>query len=93
MKVLKTFEFPESRRSGKHDWNVLCDGNIRELKKGDDFSGKTKWFAVQCRLTAKKRGLKVRLSKVTDDSDKIVVQFVKPEGDSEQTEQTTAKKK
>jgi hypothetical protein len=88
--VLKSFDFPETTRSGKHDWTALTDGAIRELKRGEDFSGKPKWFAVQCRMAAKKRGLKVRLSKVTDDSDKIVVQFIQSSANGEQQEQQQA---
>jgi hypothetical protein len=41
-------------------------------------------------MAAKKRGLKVRLSKVTDDSDKIVVQFIQSSANGEQQEQQQA---
>ena len=84
MKVLKTFEFPDNARSSKHDWQTIMDGTIRELTQGVDFSGKAKWFKVQCRLQAKKKGLKVR---VHADDTKVVVQFYDPNAQQQEPQQ------
>jgi hypothetical protein len=95
MRVLNSYEFKETtQRTGKHDWNMLTDGAIRELKQGEDFMGKKKFFAISCRLKAKKLGLQVRLSGHNDESTPtLIVQFVKPGAVVQQPPVTTPAKK
>jgi len=77
MKTLESFEWTNfgSDRS-KHDWDVLLDGQIRQLQAGVDFTSKPATMLTLCRNAAQKRGLRLRTSKVEDG---IVIQAIKPE--------------
>lgn len=72
----KLSEFPNIPRSGNSSYNydVLFNGDVWALKKGEDFQGKVNNVMMTLRKQAKSRGLQVLIAKKDDDT--IVVKKV-----------------
>jgi len=66
MKKLQSFEFKSfgDRAKSKHDWAALLSGEIIQMEEGTDFTCKTQTLMTLARSAAKKRGLKLRSTKV-----------------------------
>jgi hypothetical protein len=65
--------FPKLPSQARHDWDLLLDGSIWELKRGEDFDGKPKTFIANARLQARKRGGGVRTRLLEGET--VVLQF------------------
>lgn len=78
MKVLKTHEFTRKAIGSRtHDWDTLLDGQIRELKEGEDMGeSKVSTFGNQFRQQARKRGLSAHIQ-TTEDGKGLIVQAIK----------------
>lgn len=66
MKIIDSFPF-DGKRIRKYDWDMLLDGQCRELTKGLDFICSTTSFIASAYNSASRRGIKVRIS-VSDDT-------------------------
>lgn len=71
-KVLNNFKFAERNHAPKYDWNLLFDGQVRELKRGEDFKIATHNFRNSANIAAKKRGFKLKTMVV--DENTLVIQ-------------------
>jgi hypothetical protein len=65
--------FPEYQSHARHDWPQLLNGDVWQLRRGDDFKGKARTFVQNARVHAKRRGgtLRTRLL----DEETVVLQF------------------
>jgi hypothetical protein len=57
----------------RHDWPQLLNGDIWQLRRGEDFNGKAKTFVQNARSQAKRRGATIRTRLV--DEETVVLQF------------------
>lgn len=73
-KLLETFEFTRGS-APKYPIDQWLDGNIWELKRGEDFDVKTTTLRARLSRAAKAKGMKVS-AKVVDE-DTFVIQAVK----------------
>ncbi len=66
MKTLKSYEFKSSgSRNGRtYDWDKLMDGKIYQLEEGKDYECKQQTVLMMARTQAKKRGMRLRGTKV-----------------------------
>jgi hypothetical protein len=60
-----------------HDWNTLCDGQIRQVTKEDMGKASLRTFKALLWRAAKSRGMKVRTA-IHPDTGNLVVQSYKP---------------
>jgi hypothetical protein len=69
--------FPEAVRPTKYPWADWLDGEIWELKSGEDFDGKPTNFRSVALSQARNRGgrVKTHLQKLDDGSAKMYLQF------------------
>lgn len=76
---LDTYDFSNFRaRNRKYNWDSWLDCNIWQLSQEEDFPDTSaKFLRAQAVAAAKRRGLKVRISKVSDTV--LVIQAYKPE--------------
>lgn len=75
---LDTYAFENRRNGYKYDWDSWLDGDIWQLTKEEDFPDTTpKNLRIQSITVAKRRGLKVRTSIVSDTI--LVIQAYKPD--------------
>ena len=74
--------FPESVRATKYPWADWLDGQIWELKAGDDFDGKPTNFRSVALAQARKRGgrVKTHVQKLEDGSARLYLQFFRDDG-------------
>jgi hypothetical protein len=68
--------FPALPSQARHDWPKLLNGEIWQLRRGEDFQGKAKTFVQNARAQAKRRGGAVRTRLV--DEETVVLQFRQP---------------
>jgi hypothetical protein len=74
MKQLDKFPNTSPGRPSGYDWDTILDGNVYEMKRGEDFARKTNANSVRTYLVtaARKKGYRVRSS--VRDKDTIVIQ-------------------
>jgi hypothetical protein len=74
-------EFPEPVRPSKYPWGDWLDGQIWELKSGEDFDGKPTNFRSVALAQARNRGgrVKTHLQKQEDGSARMYLQFIRDE--------------
>jgi len=70
--VVGGMDFPSR---GKYPWDEWTDGQVRRLRKGQDFQCDTRSMQAYIYLIATRRGMKGRT--VIEDDDTIIIQFVK----------------
>ncbi len=73
--VLKEFDFGTNGSTTRYPWKEWADGQIRELKEGDDFTCKTHTMAMMARGYAKKNNLRAKV-KADKANGTCVLQFV-----------------
>ena len=73
--------FPELARPTKYPWGDWLDGEVWELKSGEDFDGKPANFRSVALAQARNRGgrVRTRLQKLDDGSARMYLQFVRDE--------------
>ena len=79
--------FPEPVRASKYPWADWLDGEIWELKSGEDFDGKPTNFRSVALAQARNRGGKVKthLRKLDDGSARMYLQFYRDEGSGDES--------
>jgi hypothetical protein len=65
--------FPAYTSQARHDWPQLLNGDIWQLRRGEDFKGKAKTFIQNARAQARRRGGSVRTRLL--DEENVVLQF------------------
>jgi hypothetical protein len=65
--------FPTYPSQARHDWTELLNGDIWQLRRGEDFKGKPKTFIQNARSQARRRGGTVRTRLL--DEETLVLQF------------------
>ncbi len=65
-KKLKTFEFRQT--ASKYNWDEWFNGEIWELKRGEDFQNPANYFRSQVSSRARERGLRAMTSQVGEDT-------------------------
>ena len=60
MRVVK--EMPARQSLARHNWELLCDGKIRELIPGDDFKCSIPSFRAMFHMESKRRKKRARAS-------------------------------
>lgn len=74
MTTLRSFDFAASRTRNAWDWELLTNGQIHKMVKGEDYTAK--YAAAQVRVYAKAHGLQVKISGGNPTDDEMVLQFV-----------------
>lgn len=70
---------PVQRGDGKYPWSDWTDGNIWELKRGDDFDSSLASMRQTCKKVADRRGLKLETRTRKDARHEFLqIQFVDP---------------
>lgn len=89
--ILESFEFRkgvgQQENAATYDWDTFLDGQMRRFTAGEDYTCKTNTFSTLARASAKRKGLKIKTTKVSDPEG-IVIQAVpgdSPEADPEPT--------
>ncbi len=60
-------EFPDQRRKGKYPWDEWLDGQVRLLRKGEQYSTETATMRAVASSAAKKAGKRLRSKVMTDE--------------------------
>lgn len=75
--ILEQFEFRkgvgQQENSATYDWDTFLDGQMRKFVEGEDYQCKTNTFSTLARANAKRKGLKIKTTKVEGG---IVIQAV-----------------
>lgn len=73
-------EFPDQKRGGKYPWNEWLDGQVRMLRKGEQYETTTASMRAIASAAAKKAGKRLRSKEVKDENgEALVIQVYEPE--------------
>lgn len=75
----QVFDFPGARGGVKHDWDVIFNGQIWRLRKGEDYQCRTDCFVKMARHAAKRRKLRIR-TRIRSNQQFVFIQVVKKDG-------------
>jgi hypothetical protein len=80
MKQLDKFPRKQTGRPSSYDFDVIFDGNVWQLQRGDDFDRRTTANAARAYIiqAASRRGVKIQTT--VPDKDTVVVQRVAKKG-------------
>jgi hypothetical protein len=82
MRLIDAFPV-DNNRSMRLDWNLILDGNTRELEQGIDFDGPPEPPIRSARAAARRRGITVHVCTYIRAEDQRVVVAVKADREPE----------
>lgn len=72
-------KFPAAGGQARYPWDEWLNGQVWELRQGEDYNAKSATFLQNARSQGDKRGGRIRTRQFTDETpERVVIQFHRP---------------